>query len=75
MLVELYLLQTYFTEQFSAIYEQDLIDKYGRQPVQAAIRSGILEHRHIPCGRDRTRCVCRLSSQGIAEARALLATA
>ncbi|GEM_PF-3563823 len=69
MLIELYLLRTYFAEQFTALYEQDLIGKYGPAAVSEAIEEGILEHRRIPCGRGRERCVCRLSEKGIAIAR------
>lgn len=69
MLLELYLLQTYFAEQFSAMYEEDLVRRYGRFAVSKAIKDGILEHRHIPCGSGRRRCVCRLSEKGILQAR------
>lgn len=70
MLIELYLLRTYFAEQFSALYEQDLIRRYGRNEVHAAIDQGLLEHSFVPCGRGRRRCVCRLSEKGIRRARA-----
>lgn len=68
MLTELYLLQTYFEEPHSLMYEEDLVERYGREPVSEAIRAGLLEHRRIPCGQGRTRCICRLSEAGVAEA-------
>ena len=73
MFIELYLLQTYFAEQFSSIYEDDLIDRFGYEPVQKAIKSGYLEHRRIPCGTGKKRCVCRLSDKGIKLAYSMMA--
>ncbi len=69
MLAELYLLQTYFAEHFSAVYEEDLVERYGREPVSLAIKRGILEHRRVPCGKGRQRCVCRLSEEGLKQAQ------
>ena len=72
MLIELYLLRTYFAEQFSALYEQDLVSRYGRKAVSEAIREGVLEHSFVPCGRNRRRCVCRLSEKGLRQAQAAI---
>ena len=69
MLVDLYLLQTYFEEQFTSIHEEELVARFGRGAVSAAIAGGLLEHRRIPCGNRRQRCVCRLSEKGLRAAR------
>lgn len=75
MLVDLYLLETYFEESCTAIYEDDLADKYGEEAVQDAIDSGILEHRRIPCQKGRTRCICKLSALGRMRALEMMAHA
>lgn len=72
MLIDLYLMQTYFADPAGAVYEEDLVDRYGRREVSRAIFSGKLEHRRIPCGSGRTRCVCRLSEAGRREAEAAI---
>ena len=72
MLSDLYLLEHYFEEPFSAVYEQDLVQKYGAEKTQAAISNGFLEYYRIPCGRGQERCVCRLSEKGRLCARGLL---
>lgn len=72
MLIELYMLRTYFAEQFTALYEHDLVRRYGRRVVSEAIREGILEHSFVPCGRRRRRCVCRLSEKGLQQAQAAI---
>ena len=64
MLKDLYLLDTYFEESFSAIHEEELVRRYGRAETLAAIHGGYLDHARIPCGRGDTRCVCRLSQKG-----------
>jgi len=69
MLTDLYLLQTYFSEPATLAYEDDLVQRYGRHQVSQAIHKGWLDHRYVPCGREQTRCVCRLSAAGIEEAK------
>ena len=69
MLEELLSVHSYFGLTEAAFFEQDLKDKYGDTEVREAILSGILEHRRIPCGSGRTRCVCWLSTEGIKLAR------
>lgn len=66
MLQDLYILEKYFSPSFSISYEQDLIEKYGFETVQSAIKSGFLDHGYIPCGKEKRRCVCRLSEKGTA---------
>ncbi len=70
MLEELLSVHSYFGLTEAAFFEQDLKDKYGDMEVREAIHAGILEHRRIPCGSGRTRCVCWLSTEGIKLARA-----
>ncbi len=72
MLVDLYLLRSYFAEQFSVVYEHDLVTRYGHAPVREAIARGWLDHSHIPCGRGRRRCVCRLTQSGVQQARHII---
>lgn len=64
MLEDLYLLGTYFEESFSAIHEEELVRRYGRDETISAIHGGFLDHARIPCGKGDTRCVCRLSDKG-----------
>lgn len=73
MLDDLYLLKEYFEEPFAAIYEEDLIRKYGQDHVSKAIDQGLLEHRYIPCAQGKRRCVCWLSKHGDKVARQLFA--
>lgn len=64
MLHELYLLQQYYGTPQAAIPEDDLVARYGRDPVSKAIHDGLIEHRRIPCASGRRRCVCWLSDKG-----------
>lgn len=64
MLQDLFLLRSYFEEPFTVMYEADLIEKYGAAAVIRAITDGLLEHRRVPCGTGRQRCVCRISEKG-----------
>jgi len=68
MLQDLLMMRRYFDPPSAAVYEEDIAEKYGEEAVLNAIRSGLLEHRRIPCGKGRTRCVCWLSVKGEAEA-------
>lgn len=67
MLRDLYLLGTYFEERFAVMYEEDLVERYGRTQTSEAIHDGYLDHARIPCGAGKTRCVCRLSESGRAK--------
>ncbi len=58
MFQELSLLNEYFDQPYSVIYEEDLVEKYGRENVSKAIHSGALQHRWVPCGSGKRRCVC-----------------
>ncbi len=73
MLLDLYLLQTWFAEPASIVYEEDLVSRYGASSVKKAIAKGLLDHRRIPCGKGAYRCVCRLSDKGMAAVRADMA--
>ncbi len=66
MLIELYLLQTYFEEPAAIMFEDDLVHHFGAAAVRAALDDGLLESRRIPCGRNdsRVRRACRLSPAG-----------
>ncbi len=75
MLEDLLSVHSYFGLNDSAFFEQDLKDKYGDSEVREAIQAGILEHRRIPCGSGRQRCVCWLSREGVTLARARAASA
>ncbi|MCB9990072.1 MAG: hypothetical protein H6867_01670 [Rhodospirillales bacterium] len=69
MLIDLYLLQTYFAEPSSVIYEEELIRRYGGAAVRQAIKEGMLEKRQIPCKSGAVRHVCTLSDDGILTVR------
>ena len=58
MIKELELLKTYFDLPNAVLYEEDLVKKFGRGAVTSAIQSGALQHRWVPCGRGKRRCVC-----------------
>lgn len=73
MLLDLYMLQTWFAEPASIVYEDDLVARYGASPVKKAIAGGFLDHRRIPCGKGAYRCVCRLSDKGMAAVKADMA--
>lgn len=64
MLEDLLMVDSYFEPHARAFYEADLIRRYGKELTQSAIRNGDLEHRWLPCGQGRRRCVCWLSEQG-----------
>ncbi|MDP7142164.1 MAG: hypothetical protein QF692_02690 [Alphaproteobacteria bacterium] len=65
MLQELYILRSYYEESSSAVYEDDLRAQYGDACVDEAIARGDLEHRRLPCKRNKNRCVCWLSDQAL----------
>jgi len=66
LLQDLYQISKYFDQPYAVFYEDDLKDKYGVQTIREAIRSGLLEHRWVPCSRKRSRrCVCWLSRKGL----------
>lgn len=69
MLHDLLLVSHYFNGPDTALYEEDLKSRYGADAVKTAIYTGLLEHRRVPCGAGRMRCVCWLSHKGQAEAR------
>jgi hypothetical protein len=69
MLRDLLLVSHYFEGPQTALYEDDLKSRYGVEEVRQAIYAGLLEHRRVPCGAGRMRCVCWLSSKGRQEAR------
>ncbi len=64
MLKDLLALSGYFDGVETALYEEDLVHRYGRETVHEAIDKGWLAHGWIPCGRGRRRCVVRLSEAG-----------
>ena len=68
MLNDLLLVSRYFNGADTALYEEDLKSRYGADEVRRAIYAGLLEHRRVPCGAGRMRCVCWLSRKGAAEA-------
>lgn len=68
MLNDLLLVTRYFEGPDTALYERDLEERYGVDAVRRAIRTGLLEHRWVPCGKGRRRCVCWLSAKGRQEA-------
>lgn len=70
MLRDLAALSGYFDEVETALYEEDLIRRYGRETVHDAIDRGWLAHGWIPCGKGRRRCVVRLSEAGYRAAAA-----
>lgn len=70
MLKDLLAVCGYFDSLESALYEEDLVRRYGRDEVSHAIRKGWLAHGWIPCGRGRRRCVVRLSESGQRAAKA-----
>jgi hypothetical protein len=76
MLVELYMLETYFEEPIALMLEDDLVQHYGQAAVRDALAEGLLERRRIPCGLEASaspvRHVCRLSQTGFARAGAAL---
>ena len=69
MLEDLLMVNTYFEPHFRAFYEADLIRRYGEKSIRRAIRNGELEHRWLPCGQGRRRCVVWLSERGCERAR------
>jgi hypothetical protein len=69
MLRDLLLVSHYFSGPDTALYEEDLKSRYGADEVRTAIYAGLLEHRRVPCGAGRMRCVCWLSRKGQMEAR------
>lgn len=70
MLSDLLLVSRYFDGPHTALYEEDLKTRYGADEVRRAIYAGLLEHRRVPCGAGRMRCVCWLSRKGAAQAAA-----
>ena len=64
MLYELYLLQTYFEMPNGAVYEEELVSRFGENEVRGAIRAGLVEHRLVPCGSGMFRGLCWLSRRG-----------
>lgn len=64
MLQDLYMMSLYFNGPDAVLYEDDLRRRYGESVVLQAIRSGLLEHRRVPGGCGRRRCVCWLSEKG-----------
>jgi len=64
MLQDLFLLQHYYEEPAAAMYEEDLVARYGAAPVQAALAQGLLEQRRVPCRGGAVRCICWLSQYG-----------
>jgi hypothetical protein len=68
MLIELYLLETYFEEPAALMFEEDMVRRFGAAAVTEAVAIGLLEQRRIPCGlgaaQGQTRHVCRLSQTG-----------
>jgi hypothetical protein len=68
MLIELYMLQTYFEESAALMFEDDLVQRFGSDAVHEALAVGLLEQRRVPCGLDSkqgaVRHVCRLSQTG-----------
>lgn len=69
MLYDLYVLRTFFAEQFGAMYEHDLRVKYGDETVRKAIKRGLISHHYVPCGKGRKRCVCSITEKGIAQVK------
>ncbi len=68
MLHDLLLVSRYFDGPGRALYEEDLKSRYGADTVRQAIYAGLLEHRRVPCGAGRMRCVCWLSRAGAVHA-------
>lgn len=68
MLNDLLLVSRYFDGPGRALYEEDLKSRYGAEEVRRAIYAGLLEHRRVPCGAGRMRCVCWLSRDGARQA-------
>lgn len=64
MLTDLYLLETYFEEPFTGIYERDLVRRYGPQEVERALQDGLIERCALPCVKNAGNCLCRLSEKG-----------
>ena len=64
MLNDFLLLEMYFDQTQSAQYIEDVIRKYGRDPVRAAIRKGHLKLRTLMFGPEKGKTVCYLSEQG-----------
>jgi hypothetical protein len=70
LLHDLFVLQNYYGETQSIMYEDDLIRLYGQDDVQSAIQEGLIDHGWIPCASGRKRCVCRLSDKGQSQIQA-----
>lgn len=64
MLEDLLMVDNYFEPHARAFYEADLVERYGQNSIMKAVRNGDLEHRWLPCGQGRRRCVVWLSEQG-----------
>ena len=59
---QLSLVNDYFDQPNSVLYEDDLVKHFGRDTITQAIRKGIIQHRWVPCGKNRRRCVCWLNT-------------
>ncbi len=66
MLIELYLLETYFEETAGSVREEDLVARFGLSAVREALADRLIERRCIPCAHGQERFLCRLSRAGLA---------
>lgn len=72
MLTDLYLLQYYFEEAGAAMYQEDLVRRYGRAELKAALEAGLIEARCLPCKSGEEKALFRLSEKGRHHAAQLL---
>jgi hypothetical protein len=73
MIADLYMLQHFFEEAGAAMYQEDVVRRYGRAQLKAALEAGLIEARCLPCRGGGERALFRLSEKGMRQAAQLLA--
>jgi hypothetical protein len=64
MLNDFFLIESYFGSPESAMLQDDMIRRYGTEPVSSALERGYLHSREIFLGPMRGQILCWLSEKG-----------
>ncbi|MCD8498027.1 MAG: hypothetical protein LRZ85_08110 [Alphaproteobacteria bacterium] len=64
MLNDFFMIEAYFGSPESAMLQEDMIRRYGYEPVAKALESGYLHSREIFMGPMRGKILCWLSDEG-----------
>jgi hypothetical protein len=72
MITDLYMLQHFFEEAGAAMYQEDVLRRYGKAQLRAALEAGLIEARCLPCRGGGEKALFRLSEKGRQAAASML---